>query len=235
MINERELQKWFEHKSEERSLKEHISNVNVLETIPLSQRKNTSRDERLKLTALDNAKKVYDRLEHASYISGNRSVSTEWKSQMRPDIIIITHEANCILVELKTKPEAERQAVQELLAYSSSIKSQLPYLNEHMFIIVAFDWDILLQHAVKALLMEGKLVLPLSFSVNHENEIQLHIKESIFNFDKKTTYDPNYAMVPYTQATSLYYNYPDKEYNSTSSFSTKLKILNYLRNVGHRV
>ncbi len=235
MIPEIELQKWFEHKAEQRSIKDYICNSDVLETIPLSQRWNLPIDENIKLTALDNAKLVYDRLEHARYISGDRSVSIEGKSQLRPDIIIITDEANCILVELKTNRKAERQTVQELLAYSSSIKSQLPYLNEHMFIIVAYHWDILLQQAVKSLLMDGKLVLPLRFSVSQNDEYQLQINESLFCFDKKTTYNPSYAMVPHTVATSLYYTYPDQEPNSTLSLSTKLKIVNYLRSVGFRV
>lgn len=235
MIPEKELQKWFEDKSEKRNIKDYICNAHVLETIPLVKRRNISRDERLKLTALDNAKMVYDRLENARYISGDRSVSTEDKPQLRPDIIIITDEANCLLIELKTNRKAERQTVQELLAYSASIKTQLPYLNEHMFIIVAYDWGVLLQHAVKSLLMDGKLVLPLSFSISQNDEYQLHIKESLFCFNKKITYNPSYAMVPHTLAISLYYNYPNQEPNSTLSINIQRKIINYLRNVGFRV
>lgn len=235
MIPEKQLQKWFEDKSEQRSIKEYICNGDILDVLPMSQRRNLPRSERFRLTTLDNAKIVYDRLEHARYISGDRSVSVEGESQLRPDIIIITDEANCILIELKTNRKAERQTVQELLAYSASIKSQLPYLNEHMFIIVAYHWDILLQHAVKSLIKDGKLVLPLSFNVSQDAEYQLHIKESLFCFDKKSTYNPSYAMVPHSIATSLYYSHPDQTTPYRSSFRCKSNIINYLRHIALRV
>lgn len=45
MIPEIELQKWFEHKAEKRSIKDYICNSDVLETIPLSQRWNLPIDE----------------------------------------------------------------------------------------------------------------------------------------------------------------------------------------------
>jgi hypothetical protein len=235
MISEKELQKWFENKADQRSIKESIYNGSFLNTVPISQRRNLPRSERYRLAALDNAKIVYDRLEHARYISGDRSVSVEGKSQLRPDIIIITDEANCMLIELKTNKKAERQTVQELLAYSASIKSQLPYLNEHMFIIVASQWDVLLQQAVKSLIMDGKLVLPLTFDKIHDGEYQLYIKESLFCCDKKVNYNPSYAMIPHTLATSLYYSHSDQMTDRGNSSLCKIKIINYLRNVGYRL
>ncbi|WP_337028927.1 hypothetical protein [Pantoea eucalypti] len=62
MISEKELQKWFENKAEQRSIKESIYNGSFLNTVPISQRRNLPRSERYRLAALDNAKIVYDRL-----------------------------------------------------------------------------------------------------------------------------------------------------------------------------
>lgn len=235
MIPEKQLQKWFEDKAEKRSIKEYIFNSSFLNVIPMSQRRNLPKSERFRLIALDNAKLVYDRLEHARYISGDRSVSVEGESQLRPDIIIITDEANCILIELKTNRDAERQTVHELLGYSTAIKSQLPYLNEHMFIIVAHHWSILLQQAVKSLIMDGKLVLPLSFNVSQDAEYQLHIKECLFCLDKKSTYNPSYAMVPHSIAISLYYSHPDQTTPYRGSCRSKNNIINYLRHLALRI
>jgi hypothetical protein len=202
-IAESDLQTWFEDKSRKQTIIDFIVNPNALNTIPKWQRKGIQHRERLSLLGLDNAKKVFDGLKNAKHLSGNRSISTKGHTQLRPDLILISEDANYLLVELKTRKETERQAVQELLAYSAAMKMQLPFTNEFMFIFVAFHWDTLLKFSVQSLIMDGKLVLPLALELSQNGEYQLRILQSLFDSHLEVPYDPFYAMVPHTLATTV--------------------------------
>ncbi|CAE6853519.1 hypothetical protein R75483_07714 [Paraburkholderia domus] len=98
-------------------------------------------------------------------------------------------------------PAPERQAIQELLAYSTSIKMQAPYVNDFMFVIVARQWDTLLEHATRALIMDGKHVLPLQVfelegSVHGARQFALHIRRDLFEVNLVQFFDPWHALVP---------------------------------------
>lgn len=126
-IAEADLQIWFEDKSRKQTIVDYIVNHDELNTLPKWERQGIQESERVRLWGLDNAKKVFDRLSYAKHISGNRSIADKGHTQLRPDLILISEDANYILVELKTRKETERQAVQELLAYSAAMKMQLPF------------------------------------------------------------------------------------------------------------
>lgn len=57
--------------------------------------------DRIRISGLDNAKKVLEGLRYANHLSGNRSVSDKGHTQLRPDLILISQDANYLLVELK--------------------------------------------------------------------------------------------------------------------------------------
>lgn len=222
-ISEADLQKWFEDKSRQQMIVDFIVNQSELDTIPKSQRYGMKDSERVRLQGLDNARKVLERLRDAKHLSGNRSVSDKGYTQMRPDLILISEDANYMLVELKTNKEAERQAVQELLAYSTAMKIQLPFTNEFMFIIVAFHWGTLLRFSVKSLILDGKLVLPLGVELGHNGEYQLRILKSLFDSDFNVSYDPFYAMVPHTLATNIYLEDNKGNFQYTDEVRSRVK------------
>lgn len=98
-----------------------------------------------------------------------------------------------LLVELKTRREAELQGIQEPPAYSAAMKTQLTFINEFMFIIVARYWDPLLTFSVRSLIMDGKHVLPLLLGFGRNDEIELCIQQTLFAIDTSELYDPYYA------------------------------------------
>lgn len=223
-IAEKDLQDWFVDKARKQTIADFIINSDVLDTIQNFQQKPTKESERMRLLGLNNARKVYDRLSNAKYLSGNLSVSDKGHKQLRPDLVLISEDANYLLVELKTRKGTERQAVQELLAYSAAMKMQLPFINEFIFIIVALHWDTLLTFSVQSLIMDGKLVLPLILELDQNDDYQLRIHHSIFNIKPESPYDPFLAMVPHTIATTIYGNV-----NEPRSFRARNYTLNYFR------
>ncbi|HAV2023599.1 TPA: hypothetical protein JHJ49_003775 [Citrobacter koseri] len=230
-IAEADLQIWFEDKSRKQTIVDYIVNHDELNTLPKWERQGIQESERVRLWGLDNAKKVFDRLSYAKHISGNRSIADKGHTQLRPDLILISEDANYILVELKTRKETERQAVQELLAYSAAMKMQLPFTNEFMFVVVAVHWDTLLKFSVQSLIMDGKNVLPLVLESNQSGGYQLRILQSLFDVKLKVSYDPFYAMVPYTLATTVYFDGG----NDLNARKARRLITNYFRRMSFEI
>lgn len=233
-ITEAELQRWFEDKANMKAIGNYIENAHELETIPKWQRQGMCESELARMEALDKARKVYDALENAQYLAGNRSIADKGHTQLRPDLIMVSQDAHYLLVELKTRKETERQAVQELLAYSAAMKMQLPFLNEFMFIIVARCWDTLLTFSVRSLIMDGKHVLPLALEFGADGEFRFRILHELFDIKFSVPYDPFYAMVPETLAVSLPRE-PDNWSLRHSLRQTKLDIQNYFRRMASRI
>lgn len=207
-IPEAWLQDWFETRAQENSLCSAITNTSDLDGRLEYLKSRNKRTEDIERAGLEHAKDICRSLLEATILAADRSVSLNTSSQMRPDVILYTGGANYILVELKTKAAAERQGVQELLAYSAAIKLAYPYVNEFLFIVVAGAWDVLLQRSVQALIMEGRRILPLQWShdVTHAygvrgmqkedvlEQLRLKIRLDLFNMRFVQPYDPFYAM-----------------------------------------
>lgn len=212
---EAELQTWFEEEALQNNICSYIVNASILEQVPNASRLKIRKSVRNRLEALDRARRVYDSLLEAHLISGNKSVSPAGSNQLRPDLVLVSDSGNYLLVELKTNKASERQAVQELLAYSSIIKMQLPFLSDFMFIIVSMHWDALLSYSVKSLILDRKFVLPLKFIVDDDGEFKLSIQSHLFDEEKITEfYDPYFAMIPSTMAVFLQKN--KRDYSSSS-------------------
>lgn len=237
VITESELQIWFEEKSRQRVIGDYIVNCDVLKTIPKSQRLGMNASERAQMEALDKARKIYEMLEYAEHLSGNRSIASKEHTQLRPDLIMISPDGHYLLVELKTLKGTERQAVQELLAYSAAMKMQLPFMNEFMFIIVANHWDTLLSFSVRSLIMDGKHVLPLSLEIAPDGEFSLHVEHTLFEMRFSEPYDPFYAMIPATLATTVYENHSsgnDSRIHWIQS-QPKIQVINYFREIALQI
>lgn len=178
IVNDRELEAWAEQ----------------LQASPRATEA-TTRDGVIK------AVRVCRVLADADHLSENQSVSAPGLAQLRPDLVLTSDSGHYVLVELKTTRVPERQGVQELLAYSAAIKTQMPYVNDFMFVIVARYWDNNLVHATRALIMDGKHVLPLqvaekSRSADGKRDFSLSIRQELFQFNFVQFFDPWYALVP---------------------------------------
>lgn len=214
-IPESELQRWFVKAVTDLRLGLQIDNQAELNK--LIARLEASRPpftERRRLSWLSNARRVCNELSEAKLIADNRSIAPQGYAQMRPDLVLCSSSADYMLVELKTSSGPERQAVQELLAYSAAIKMQAPYLGDIYYIVVAHDWDELLSFGVRSLIMDGKFVLPLQVSKQHPTQIgatwarvfqengevpvgfSLRIMLELFSAPPSPYYDPWSALSP---------------------------------------
>lgn len=198
-IPEPVLQKWFETVTLNRKLADRIDNLSALKARADQLQRSGRATEKTSREGIANALRVCSVLFDADHLSANMSVSAPGCAQMRPDIVLTSDSGHYVLVELKTNSVPERQGVQELLAYYASIKMQAPYVNDFMFIIVAYHWDDLLVHAVRALIMDGKSVLPLEVvdrPSSGEPDFSLSIHLDLFEFNFVQFFDPWQAMVP---------------------------------------
>lgn len=197
-IPESELQEWFEEAARNRTLYGRIDNMAMLEAMVDQFKQSGRATERTTREGLINALRISWVLADAEHLSANMSIAPPGCSQMRPDLVLTSDSGHYVLVELKTKRSSERQGVQELLAYSAAVKMQAPYVNDFMYVIVANYWDDLLEHAVRALIMDGKYVLPLSFTKHGPKDFTLSIRLDLFNFKFVQHFDARYALMPAT-------------------------------------
>lgn len=198
---EPELQAWFKEVTTDRTLADHIVGVEELSARAQQLKAMPRAMETVTREGVIKALRVCGVLSDSDHLSADRSVAAPGLPQLRPDIVLTSDSGHYILIELKVQPKPERQAVQELLAYSASIKMQAPYLNDFMFIIVARHWDTLLDHATRALIMDGKHVLPLQVveladSVHGARKFALHIRHDLFEVNFVQFFDPWHALVP---------------------------------------
>lgn len=219
-IRESELQAWFEGKAKLQELCDCIENIEELKQRAESLKKGARLTDKVLLTALQHAIRVCDALHIAELLSANRSVAPADSTQMRPDLILFTESAHYILVELKTQPGPERQGVQELLAYSATMKLQMPFVNDIVYIIVAEQWDNLLWHGVRSIIMDGKHVLPLRWSKKTSvdqpfgkgpSSFSLRIVLELFDIDLTRDFEPMHALVPHTLAVQRSWRHPQRE------------------------
>lgn len=193
-ILESELQAWLTPKAEQRKILDHITNLHSLNQLAGHRRRGERAALRRSAEAYQRAIRVCRMLADAELLTDNESVAPRKFKQMRPDLTLRAEGGNYILVELKTKKSAERQGVQELLAYSAAMRVQHPHVSDFCYIVIARHWDELLRFSVLSLILDGKHVLPLGCQRKPDGDFALHIKTDLFDFDESPYYSPIYAM-----------------------------------------
>lgn len=216
-IPEAWLQTWFEYAVQQPGgISATITNREELARQLLQLTKANQRTQDIQRRGLDRAKDICQLMDDADLFSANRSVSLDGGVQMRPDLILFTQSAHYLLVELKTRAAAERQGVQELLAYSTAMKLRYPYVNDFIYVVVAGAWEPLLARSVQALIMDGKRVLPLQWSLHDlhgpmpledpaasrpaapRRQFSLDIRLDLFDLNFVQNYDPMLAIMTET-------------------------------------
>lgn len=205
------LQRWFEQTALNHELATVLTNYDELSERLARLVESDKRMEDVQRLGLARALKICRHIDSSELFAANRDVTLDAGIQMRPDILLGTEGAHYILVELKTRAGAERQGVQELLAYSTAIKLRHPYVNDFLYIVVAGAWEPLLARSVQALILDGKPVLPLKW-ICHQlpgpppptddpefpaallNQFELEIKLDLFDMNFIQSYDPFFAL-----------------------------------------
>ncbi len=197
--DEKFLQKWFEKAAKQNEICASIENIEELRAKVADLSRARRHSTASMCAALTRALHICEVLQDVRLIGANESIAPPDCSSMRPDVVLVTPAAQYLLIELKTKPEAERQGVQELLAYSTAIKLQAHHVNDFIYIIVANDWGTLLSYGVRAMMMDGKHVLPVQCSQTASG-FSLRINLELFEFQYVRPYLPGYALSPATLA-----------------------------------
>ncbi|WP_157657790.1 hypothetical protein [Burkholderia ubonensis] len=195
--DEKLLQKWFENTAKQNEICASIDNIEELrakvDALALRPRQATANMH----AALTRALHICDVLRDVRIIGANESIAPPDCTSMRPDVVLVTPAAQYLLIELKTKANAERQGVQELLAYSTAVRLQAHHVNDFIYIIVANDWGTLLSYGVRAMVMDGKYVLPLKCSQT-KHGFRLSINLDLFKVQFTRPYIPDFALAPAT-------------------------------------
>lgn len=200
-VAEKHLQAWFNQVARSTSLAAVIRNHDELYQLQSDMHELATRIPAKRVAAIDNAVTLLQSAVKSSLLSATKSIantkSTDWSTAdtaMSPDAVLLTPQGRYILVELKTKMNTEREAVQELMAYSLAIQLQTPLVDDIGFIVIAQHWGTLLRRGVQAMMLEGKAVLPLAWYEAGEGEFALRIHVDLFNFQFERRYDPWYAL-----------------------------------------
>ncbi|WP_281718778.1 hypothetical protein [Pandoraea apista] len=193
---EAELQHWLTEKARAVDVIRHIQSCHFLDARAATLTRDDVESRYSSAAAYRRAHKVLLMLAEAKFISADKSISPDDVNQMRPDLVLLSACGRDIIVELKAKHKAERETVQELLAYGAAIGSQKQHAPEPAYVIVARDWTHQLRFSVRALLMDGKHVLPLRCTRDKEHGFALHLVSDPFEFDSNAFYPPLYALLP---------------------------------------
>lgn len=222
-MKESELQAWFEERFADETLHEYITNVEyfhklraILEQRPLEAERQTRswmRQASFPLRALCNSDKIL----------ANQSMHTEGEPQKRPDFLLQNENGAYTLVELKTNRQAERQGIQELLAYTAELHQQIPFLVGVFLVMVARDWSDSLTKASKGGLLTGARLLPLKVIGDFEAGITLEINLDVLQAPTPTAIYAPHALTPYVLA------------RATTPLDNTRRIAWELRNLAHQV
>lgn len=193
-ISEEQLQEWFEQKADAKALGAAVTNRGAVKEQLLTAEAGGRLTDQAARRGLRHALDAIDTLQDANRLSANSNIAPKNCDRMKPDLVLFNENASYILIELKTQRGSERQGVQELLAYSMAIKMQAPYVNDFVYVIVSNDWSSLLEYGVRALILDGKKVLPLCWAYLESGEFSLEVKLDLFRFDFVKPYDPMQAV-----------------------------------------
>lgn len=199
-MKESVLRDWFVKKAKERGICQFINNRDELVHRLNLLTEQPRQTELIERQGLKRAEHICGILSEDKFLFERESVAPVGFKSMSPDLVVVSSGGSYVLIELKTGWNPEREGVQELLAYSTAIKVQQPYVNEFIYVIVAGHWTSLLTHGVKALILDGKNVLPLQWAETAPEQFSLTIRLDLFRFDVHRPYDPWHAMVPHTLA-----------------------------------
>lgn len=199
-MKESALQTWFEERLADETLREHITNVNSFHQwfSELSERK---RNAELRTYAwVRRAQYPLAALCHSDKILANQSMHAQGESQKRPDFLLQDDNGAYTLVELKTNRQAERQGIQELLAYTAELHQQVPFLVAVYLVMVARHWDDSLTNASKGALLAGVCLLPLRVLGDLDNGIKLEINLDVLRAPTPAPIHAPSALTPYVLA-----------------------------------
>lgn len=100
---------------------------------------------------IEAGRRVFKSFEYLEVLTADQNVSVTRGEIMRPDIVCINAEQQCIVMfELKVSVGTGRQALTELIAYEQELKNTLPFLAEYdvCHVLVSPEWSTLLDHSV---------------------------------------------------------------------------------------
>lgn len=202
-MRESVLQRWAVEEAEAQRLGDAIDNLAELERqllAPAPADFSCPAEER---AALARAKTAYEILADAKFLFGDEGINIAGQTRLRPDLVGMSDRMHYVLVELKADPAAERSAVSQLLSYGTSLQVQHPHTNDFVYVIVAGHWTGQLRDSARAMMLGGKMVLPLIWrelppTAEGKAQFSLSILLELFSFATEQRYQPMEAMSPYT-------------------------------------
>jgi len=201
-MKESDLQAWFEARLADETLSDYITNERFLLQWDHDLQQRKLHAEAQTRVRVRRACHVLKSLCHSDKILANQSMHAPGEPQKRPDFLLQDSNGFYTLVELKTNRQAERQGIQELLAYSAELHEQVPFLVGVFLVMVAKDWGELLTKSSKGALFAGTCLLPIRVLGNFHDGIRLEINLEVLRAPAPPPISALHALTPYVLARS---------------------------------
>jgi len=171
--NEQEMQEWLSNE-----LKDNSSLADIIEDYEESSEGTDAIRNRI----VDSFNYCLQSLDVVEVISENENISLREGDILKPDFLLYSPSTeSIIIVELKNIANPTRQVGTELGAYSSEVKSYLPFMSDGdiVHVVVSREWPTLLRHYIfHEIYWLNRKVLCLEPVENDEGEIKLKVLDS---------------------------------------------------------
>ncbi len=169
--SEKDLQESLESALEEmEGLADLVVNLDYLETF--------QSENMFEARIHDSFKSCERALYYSEIISRDKNISIQKGEILKPDLLLYASEAESIvIVELKNRAKATREAGTELGAYSSEVKSIIPFISDGdiIHVLISTEWPVLLRHYVThEIVWGGKNLICMHPSLN-KGDLELNI------------------------------------------------------------
>lgn len=172
--NESEMQSWIKEEIDSgKNLSDLISNVKYIYEYELAEV--TDGERRI----YNSFKEVLDALNINCLIWENENISLNKKEILKPDFVLYSTETEgFVIVELKNFKGATREIGTEILAYSSEIKTYVPFLAEAeiFYVIISPEWPTLMRHFIFHEIYWGNKNIICLEPIKEKRKVKLRIK-----------------------------------------------------------
>jgi len=180
--------------------------------------------------------RVLEALSDYELISGDviQNISLQKGELLYPDMILFNREKQqIILIENKTATQTGREAITELMAYANEIRNHLPFISNFdiHFVLVAPEFDTLLDHSVAAQLLGNSvnfLCLKIVVDRDQIESFAIHFPSSWTDLGQNLL--PAEALISYTMSLHAKEGVEKESFNVRHVVTLAVDIINHEAN-----
>ncbi|WMD19660.1 hypothetical protein RAS12_24035 [Achromobacter seleniivolatilans] len=172
---ERDMQDWLVERlrRDNQGFGELIINPDYLTTVEPT----THADTRF----LESYRRAMDALDAVEVLVVNQNIATDERDKLQPDLVLYDqYKGAIVVVELKNRRAATREAGTELGAYAAAVRTYVPFIAaaDVVSVIISSEWPTLLRRFVfNEIVWFGRTVICLEPALGPDEAVSLSIKK----------------------------------------------------------